>query len=520
MASSNSPGAAVVIPFEPTSKDVVLSSSEPENHHLGNVFFHHLLQSLRNMPNLQSTASRVVDAVCDERQGRFLNVLPNTTEQEVRLCTVLTRDEATARVYQALQQSQIVSGRTPPTKRARVQRKGEATNLPVSPTSTTTKRGPDEISLKVRCRFRRNVYRIVNGNNPASRIHPYAIELLEAVCNQAFSNVIQHAFQQVGLRYTNGGEEEPEEHRIMRLQMRQRFVAALEANIPTLDFAKTLVRSWDGELICRPEAETIPSKALDVETDVQTVTSENPPTFSKSESCNDLLQAREEEVTKTSTSSRASKIKAPKNVSSISMENPTIAANQVGTLQNSVSQHPQQHATKSAKSLPIPRNASSAQCLISPLTDGPLKLSPLTSRTKPAASSFLSSLVTSPIRKSSSTPSKMMFKRESFDDLDENDVMQGLDFLDDTHHDLGDGFLLHDALAADLGSPEPLHFEGNHVGSTTPPLPISPLATLDPNTTEERTGKWTIVEKRAFLRGLERYGAGRWKQICDMIPTR
>lgn len=33
-------------------------------------------------------------------------------------------------------------------------------------------------------------------------------------------------------------------------------------------------------------------------------------------------------------------------------------------------------------------------------------------------------------------------------------------------------------------------------------------------------GAWSVAEHETFLRGIEKYGVGKWTQIATMIPTR
>ncbi len=35
-----------------------------------------------------------------------------------------------------------------------------------------------------------------------------------------------------------------------------------------------------------------------------------------------------------------------------------------------------------------------------------------------------------------------------------------------------------------------------------------------------KRGRWSLHEKKAFLRGFQKYGRGRWKAIAKLIPQR
>jgi hypothetical protein len=43
---------------------------------------------------------------------------------------------------------------------------------------------------------------------------------------------------------------------------------------------------------------------------------------------------------------------------------------------------------------------------------------------------------------------------------------------------------------------------------------------LKDNNSQFNLGKWSEEESRLFLIGLQKFGKGKWAQICTLIPTR
>jgi hypothetical protein len=93
-------------------------------------------------------------------------------------------------------------------------------------------------------------YKAIQGN-PEQPIHEYALHLLSMVCSQANPATAHYALDKP---IDSMGDDESEQERLMRLQLRQRFVSAQSVGMTPIEFARRLLALWGGKLMQIPPA--------------------------------------------------------------------------------------------------------------------------------------------------------------------------------------------------------------------------------------------------------------------------
>lgn len=98
----------------------------------------------------------------------------------------------------------------------------------------------NEIMAKTQVRYQAKT---LKGNT----IHAYALELISHVCNHPSAGA--HVLNEPGPKYIhNKAKKEPQQERLIRLQLRHRFFAAQANHMPVVEFAKRILKLWGGTL--------------------------------------------------------------------------------------------------------------------------------------------------------------------------------------------------------------------------------------------------------------------------------
>lgn len=219
-----------MIEFHPTDRDVVCTKLRSWNErHPGNVLCTKLIgecaQKIKpdEVSQIRDMAKKIAHTLTKELGGRFLKI---PDEKHPPFCMIMNEKACVDRVNRALRTSYQKLENT------KAIENGEA------PKWKLKRKRPQAPIL--------NLYEAVKGDKP---IDPHAMELIALVCNHRDYRVLDHPFD-------GKGKTEPEKERLMRLQIRQRYVAAKAAGMSTLEFSEKLMNFWGGKIVER-EKETI-----------------------------------------------------------------------------------------------------------------------------------------------------------------------------------------------------------------------------------------------------------------------
>jgi hypothetical protein len=291
------------IPFYPTEMDVVATKIRTWNSkHPGNQFYTNVIQGiiqnettiLESPTDFRRAAEHVHHIICVQRGGRFLK-LPEGLSSSV-VCTVMSEQNVINKVIHALKTARKRkelrdAGVIPPPfikatlcglqpfkinhKKPRpdmmIVDEDELVTSPAPPPPTPhgkKKQSPGTVKKpnhndsptsipRPKKRIKVTYEAVIVGgggdknndpNGPLGTLHTYALKLISRVCSQLGDPRTAHYSldRPNVMEYTI--HTEPDQQRFLRLQLRQRFAAAVAVGITPLEFARKLLKMWGGEL--------------------------------------------------------------------------------------------------------------------------------------------------------------------------------------------------------------------------------------------------------------------------------
>ena len=283
------------VPFNPTEVDVIATKVRTWNKtHPGNVFYRHCIKdavkayNLSTATEVRNCAEKLYNLLVTERRGRFLKLPEGLTTHHT--CKVLTQRRTMDKIIHALKTArsrveveklrvnnvktpkngsnkvndniqsheqaflrELTNPQTPNSKKRKLvtpstagswSKQKSGNSKPVKATSST-KRKP----IYSKIPNDKPTYRAEQAN-PDWPIHDYALHCISKVCSQADPATAHRALDQP----LDLSMEESKQQRLMRLQLRQRFVASQSIGLTPIEFARRLLSLWGGKLLQVPVA--------------------------------------------------------------------------------------------------------------------------------------------------------------------------------------------------------------------------------------------------------------------------
>ena len=254
------------IPFQPTNNDVVSTKIRSWNaRHPGNVVYRAMIHdavercTFQSPQDFRAAAEVIFREITQVRGGRFL-LIPDC-EVSSTTCKILPEKKAVEKILHALKvrksrkelEDAGLSGRIPPSKvTGGPSYLPEAGNpkskLAISKAKSQSKLGNKQKKAvgptSPRKRLDQVGYKAVPGKT--IKIHPSALEMISMVCSQVDPRTAHYVLDTPLGEYTQ--ENEPDQERLARLQMRARFAAGVQAGITPIEMARKLLKMWGGTL--------------------------------------------------------------------------------------------------------------------------------------------------------------------------------------------------------------------------------------------------------------------------------
>jgi hypothetical protein len=104
--------------------------------------------------------------------------------------------------------------------------------------------GPPPKKVVYRC-----VYQVKEG--PTVVIDPYAKDIINLMCKQSSPNDAVSALDTPLVSRFKTVEDEPSKERLLRLQLRQRYIAAMSIGMSPVSFSRKLMEFWGGSIVDR-----------------------------------------------------------------------------------------------------------------------------------------------------------------------------------------------------------------------------------------------------------------------------
>lgn len=96
------------------------------------------------------------------------------------------------------------------------------------------------------------VYEVKEG--PAVALDQYTKDMINLMCRQTNPNAAATALDGPLPQHFRTVDDEPDQQRILRLQLRQRYIAAMTIGISPVNFSRSLMKTWGGSIMERMES--------------------------------------------------------------------------------------------------------------------------------------------------------------------------------------------------------------------------------------------------------------------------
>ena len=251
-------------------KDVVGTKRRTWQHHPGNVFYRDVIQ--KNMPRIldnadktpaKAIAKEILHVITKERGAVFLR-----SDEERGGWFVMNEVSSLNKVWLAIKNCEIKAN------------KRSIVKVTTTTTTTTTgggggsskrKKVVDADSSKESTGPRQEypalqyvagrppakvayslVYEVKEG--PAVALDQYTKDMINLMCRQTNPNAAATALDVPLTEHFKTIDDEPDKQRILRLQLRQRFIAAMTIGISPVNFSRLLMKTWGGSISERMES--------------------------------------------------------------------------------------------------------------------------------------------------------------------------------------------------------------------------------------------------------------------------